>query len=184
MSMIGIKTEKPYCVRQRHLFFTCQLKNYTSIDDYLMKLKILSNDCDFGELQESLIRDRLICCVTDNGIKKLIFEIENPSLAQVVEIIQHCGKNTNEKSSIEASSSFVSAGKRSLFNPPPSHIVKCKFCSHSHGSDKRACAAWGKACKACGGLNHFSNSSMCMKSSSSKPLSGGSNKKNPFKPKF
>ena len=127
-------TAKPSCVFQRHLFFTSQLKNYSSVDAYLTKLKTLSKDCSFGELEDSLIRDRLICCITDGEIKKLIFEMEDPSLDQVVKLM----KSTNQEVS------FVEAGKRSVYRPPASQAERCKFCNLSHGPNKTSCTAWGK----------------------------------------
>ncbi len=42
---------------QRHNFFTCHQKEGQSFDQFVTELKKLSQECEFGELCNSLIRD-------------------------------------------------------------------------------------------------------------------------------
>ena len=44
--------------------------------------------------------------------------------------------------------------------------MRCKFCLKKHPFIQGSCPAWGKNCRDCGIMNHFSNSSVCQKTKS------------------
>ena len=45
---------------ERFIFNTCDQQNHESIDEYVNKLRGLSETCEFGTLRDSLIRDRIV----------------------------------------------------------------------------------------------------------------------------
>jgi hypothetical protein len=44
---------------ERHLFFTRDQKESKSVESYVAALRKLAKTCKFGELRDSLVRDRL-----------------------------------------------------------------------------------------------------------------------------
>ena len=46
---------------ERYLFNSRQQHKFESMEEYLTQLRILAISCEFGRLEDSLIRDRIIC---------------------------------------------------------------------------------------------------------------------------
>ncbi|KAJ8050406.1 hypothetical protein HOLleu_03604 [Holothuria leucospilota] len=63
-------TPKTNITFERHKVFTCVQKPGENIDHYLTELRTKSKSCDFGDLRDLLIRDRIICGIPDNAIKE------------------------------------------------------------------------------------------------------------------
>lgn len=61
-----VKAFENYCIPKknesvcRHLFFQRSQRSEENFDDFLTELKRLSIDCAFGELRDSLIKDRIV----------------------------------------------------------------------------------------------------------------------------
>lgn len=55
---------------ERHRFFTCVQKMGENIDQYVNELRNRGKTCEFGGLTESLIKDRIVCGITDNGLRE------------------------------------------------------------------------------------------------------------------
>ncbi len=54
-------------VRARHEFFTHQQTSGESVHDYVMELRVLARDCEFGMMEKELIATQLVvgCCNSD-----------------------------------------------------------------------------------------------------------------------
>lgn len=55
---------------ERYKFFSCDQKLGNTFDQYFAELYTLSNSCEFQELRDSLIRDRIVCGIADNGLRE------------------------------------------------------------------------------------------------------------------
>lgn len=53
----------------RHLFLTQLQGKSESIDAYVADLKNKARDCEFEHLADSLIRDRIVCGITDDQVR-------------------------------------------------------------------------------------------------------------------
>lgn len=62
--------EKRNVTYERHLFFTCMQKSGETVDQYVMELRHRSKMYKFGELTDSLIKDRIVCGIPDNGLRE------------------------------------------------------------------------------------------------------------------
>lgn len=51
------------------MFFTWAQKQPGSIDSYVTDLENKAKDCEFGELHDSLVRDRIVCGVTNDQVR-------------------------------------------------------------------------------------------------------------------
>lgn len=52
---------------ERHKFFTRSQKHGESIEQYAFELKRLASACEFKDLMDGLIKDRLICGIQEDG---------------------------------------------------------------------------------------------------------------------
>ena len=43
-------------------------------DTYITTLRALAETCEFGTLKDDLIRDRIVCCVRDQGIRRKLLQ--------------------------------------------------------------------------------------------------------------
>ena len=50
---------------ERFVFNSAVQKSSESIDEFVLRLRKLAESCEFGNLQDSLIRDRLVIGTTD-----------------------------------------------------------------------------------------------------------------------
>lgn len=70
----------------RHLFFTRVQQSGESFISYLTELKVLSTPCDFGELKDSLIRDRIVCGIRDGELKNRLLRESDLTLDRCIDI--------------------------------------------------------------------------------------------------
>ncbi len=57
-------------IMDRHVFNTTNQKTGESIQSYVSTLKILAKKCDFGILNDELIRDRIVCGIESDSVRK------------------------------------------------------------------------------------------------------------------
>ena len=54
----------------RHNFNTCNQKQSEAFPSYLATIKILAKKCEFGTLNDELIRDRIVCGIYSDRVRK------------------------------------------------------------------------------------------------------------------
>ena len=64
---------------ERHKFFTCVQQPTENIDQYVRELRTIVSTCEFGELCESLIRDRIVCGISCNTLREKATARNRPS---------------------------------------------------------------------------------------------------------
>ena len=60
------------------VFFSCDQESNETIDAYLASLRRLASSCEFSQLEEELIRDRIVLGIKDGGIQACM--LREPSL--------------------------------------------------------------------------------------------------------
>ena len=65
-------------IYERYVFFSRNQENGESIVHYITVLKTLSDTCEFGALQESLIRDRIVFGIQDSSVRERL--LRDPQL--------------------------------------------------------------------------------------------------------
>lgn len=71
---------------ERHKFFTREQQQNESIDQYVFDLRKLSKSCEFGHLNDDLIKDRLVCGVTSPAIRERLLREGDLTLNKALEI--------------------------------------------------------------------------------------------------
>ena len=69
---------------ERHRFFTCVQKTGETVDQYVTDLRNRSKTCEFGELTDSLIKDRLVCGIPDNSLRERLLREQDLDLGKAL----------------------------------------------------------------------------------------------------
>lgn len=59
---------------ERHKFNTRNQKEGESIQSYVADLRILASTCEYGALKDDLIRDKIVCGVASNTVRKQLLK--------------------------------------------------------------------------------------------------------------
>ena len=180
-----------YCIGEtnetyeRYVFNKRDQQQGESFDSYLSALRSLIKTCNFGTLQDNLLRDRVVLGIRENSTRKKLLAESKLTLEKCISICR--ANETTSKQLQEIASEEVNAinsarrPSHSTENPPSKRTaatgvprnkgsgpgqrresqIKCKFCLKTHEKKKESCFVWNKSCNACGISNHFLGSSVC-----------------------
>ena len=79
-------TPKKNVTYERHVFNTRAQGATEGIDAYVTEFRKLARNCEFGELHDSLIGDRIVCGIRSNVIRKRLLREKDLNLERAVEI--------------------------------------------------------------------------------------------------
>ena len=60
-------------------------KTYT-LDQYVTKLRVLAKTCKFGNLQDELLRDRIVCAICNDKLKERLLRDDKLTLDKAIDI--------------------------------------------------------------------------------------------------
>ncbi|CAI5671480.1 unnamed protein product [Oreochromis niloticus] len=179
----GIKLNKimekfeAYCIPkrsvtfERHRFFTCVQKTGETIDQYVTELQNRSKTCEFGGLTDSLIKDRLVCGIPDNGLRERLLTEENLDLEKALTLCRAAGTVRAQAKELLSDSYRVDAVNKNThrvkkesaaaemklqLKSPANRYRKektCGRCGMQH--PPKTCPAYGKRCNNCNKNNHY-----------------------------
>lgn len=98
---------KPNITVRRFKFFTRNQEEGENIDQYVTALRVLSQQCEFGELHESLLRDKIVCGVRNNTVRDRLLRTDDLSLSKAVQICQAAEMSKEESLCIDGTSASV-----------------------------------------------------------------------------
>ncbi|UYV78984.1 K02A2.6-like [Cordylochernes scorpioides] len=158
-------------IYKRYIFFTFEQKLNQTFDDFVTEIKSKAEDCEFENIKDSLIRDRIVLGCRDTTLREKY--LQNPDLTLSLAInqgqaaeasqkqlrniekdsIDAIRKNSNEryKPTTSLKNSYTSNPVRANFNKS----IRCSKCNMAHDFGK--CPAYGKECYKCRQPNHFAN---------------------------
>ncbi|KAI8490489.1 hypothetical protein Bbelb_317570 [Branchiostoma belcheri] len=129
----------------------------------------LAAECGFGEIRESLIRDRILIGILDGKVRERLLRESNLSLEKCAEICRAAEVSKQSIQTMEQATVHV-VKKKPQAAPQASRISVCKYCAKKHTANKEACPAYGKECASCGKRNHFARA--CRSGETKQPRSG------------
>lgn len=92
---------------KRYRFNTRVQGRQETIDQYMTKLKLITKNCDFGDLESQLVRDRLVCGTNSEEVRQRLLSVEDLTLDKAISICrahEETKKNAqyfNDSSAIE-----------------------------------------------------------------------------------
>ena len=70
----------------RHIFFTRNQETHEIIDNYVTDLKTKAIQCEFGDLREFLIRDKIVCGIYNEACRARLLREADLPIAKCVDI--------------------------------------------------------------------------------------------------
>lgn len=70
----------------RHVFFTRNQGPDEPIDNYVTDLKTKAQPCEFGNLSDGLIRDRIVCGIHDEACRARLLRESDLTLAKAIDV--------------------------------------------------------------------------------------------------
>ena len=124
----------------------------------------MAKTCQFGALEDDLLRDRIICGIRENGLRKRLLQESALPLKRCVDMCRAAETTVAQTKVMNAKDEIHRVGidgrrreqeKRATDPKKPVGTVECKFCGRQHDKYKYKCPAYGKTCANCGKENHF-----------------------------
>lgn len=157
---------------ERYIFNSRDQREDEDFENFYKEVKLLANSCEFGNLNDSLIRDRIIAGVNDARLRdKLLSKDVEPDLMEVVSICRSYELAKKQVTVIEATKtvsidkvSQVNRSKQSKqqYSNQPKPVVnkqeqgptctKCGLRIHKNPND---CPATESLCFGCGKKGHY-----------------------------
>lgn len=135
-------------------------KDDESIDDFITDLHNLAKKCEFGLLEDELIRDRIVAGMRNTELSKAIQNLEEePKLETVINRVRHAEVVDENIASLKPSHApevnFVSkkTNKKPIRQSNPSE--SCRKCGRTPKHKFADCEATKSICKGCGLKGHW-----------------------------
>ncbi|XP_044760766.1 uncharacterized protein LOC123318216 [Coccinella septempunctata] len=81
---------------ESHVFLSRDMKPVESVDKYVTNLRELSATCNFGDLTDFLIKDKLVHGIRGKSVKDRLLRTKNSDLAKALEICKAAEKTENQ----------------------------------------------------------------------------------------
>ena len=146
-------------------------------------LQALAVTCEFGTLKDYRIRDRIVCGVRGNAVRRKLLQESGLTLSKCVDICRAAEATSAQLKEMAPSQHSSEGGLVAKAEPkkpnsrsekkksPKNQLVEeCKFCGRQQERNRAKCPAYGQICSSCGKPNHFAVK-CANKSSYSKKLS-------------
>lgn len=174
-------------VAERYKFYMANQEAEEDVKAFAVRLRNFAKYCQFGQFLQDALRDKFVCGLRSEGIKRKLLSEDNISfdralqiagsmeltegqlkvmateseLASVNKLSKHGATQQSKFKTHRHSSWAHNKDKSQHFNQPfRSNNLQCKRCPRYH-ADLSKCPAIHWNCYACGEKGHTSNSSMC-----------------------
>ena len=168
---------------ERHVSNTRNQKPGETIDEYVTDLRSKAKTCEFGDLTESLIRDRLVCGIINDKTRSRLLKKADLTLAGALDIchadevtstqmklmsatIQHTTTDTDDKEVELVKRTQCRTANKSHPQAEPPKSTQCGYCGGRH-HPQQGCPAYGVNCRKCGRRNHFAK--VCQSKTQARP---------------
>lgn len=159
---------------ERYIFHQRVQQPGEIFDDFLADLRKMAKTCAFEQLEDSLIRDRLIIGIRDDPTRRRLLQQKKLSLSDTIDAcraseatsrrlrvmggsdkVEALTHSSSTSSSVSSHGRRTASKSRDRQNREPSNIRRCKYCDRQHGASKESCPAFRQKCRKCGKMNHF-----------------------------
>ena len=78
---------KPICnvVYERYMFNSCRQGPSKSVDQYMTRLHQVVSSCNYGSLEDQILRDRLVRTIKDNAVRSRLFKEAKLTVTKAME---------------------------------------------------------------------------------------------------
>ena len=129
-----------------------------TFETFLTDIKILAKTCNYGDLEMSILRDKIVVGIKDTHLRERLLRTKDLDL-QTAEDMCRASEITKQSAITLDQATAVhkvnEAPKKSTTGPKHQKNGQCKFCGTIHEFVKEKCPAYGQTCRKCNGRNHF-----------------------------
>lgn len=159
------KYVNPKCneVFERYKFNERKQEDGEKFENFYTSLRQLISSCNYlTEIEDQLLRDRIVQGIYDKGLQENLLRMENLTLDKVAsmcrasEVSRSQVKLMNPEIEIDEAKikkNFKNFEEKKLKYTSSDRKFDCRRCQKRHGP--KECPAYGKKCTKCGILNHF-----------------------------
>ena len=158
-------------IYERYKFNTCEQSQGETFAQYITKLRQLASTCEFGTLENDLIRDRLVLGTIDASARARMLREPKLTLQKATDMCRNSEitslqlRNLNNDKVSEVK--FVKndkKGKKPKGTPSKHHGSEnarketphaCTYCGGKHPKQGKHCPAYGVTCTNCKKMHHF-----------------------------
>lgn len=160
---------------ERAMFTYASQEPDESYDTYFVRLRGLIQNCQYGELLEDLLLDKIICSIKDHSLRARLWENRKIDLQTAIDTCRSKEASDKQLKEIDVHSSSNSSGtiladvnklkyssRKSRSRSPKRNAktdVQCNYCGYKHKSDGN-CPAKNATCRKCNKAGHFAK--VCM----------------------
>ena len=146
----------------QHMFNSRVQGVLKTADQFITDLKLLSMNCEYGELREEMICDQLVVGVYLEEVKEKLLQQPDLTIQKATEIIkategskQHVKTIGSEHSlnEVQCKTQKKQVAKEQHKLKQADNSKECTKCGRKH--TQRQCLAYGKKCLKCQKKNHF-----------------------------
>lgn len=147
-------------------------------DTFLSDMQKLVRTCEYGNQEDSILRDRIVLGIFDKSFQEKLLGIEKLDAKKAIDMCraaeltrtqaremqshrsidvvnQHGPSKNNFKKKFVKTKNVSNRNNSNNFKQDNSHKINCFRCGRVHELNK--CPAFGQSCRKCGILNHFSS---------------------------
>ncbi|XP_069128453.1 uncharacterized protein [Argopecten irradians] len=134
-----------------------------TMDKLIMDIKTLSKSCNFGELTDSLVRDKIVCGINDPQLCERLLRISDLTLGKAKELCRTSELTKRSVNTLDNAGAAVTEHKIKV-KPKPKFTgtnntsqgkLPCKFCGYEHEHKREKCPAFTETCRKRNEENHF-----------------------------
>ncbi|XP_062507651.1 uncharacterized protein K02A2.6-like [Corticium candelabrum] len=132
-------------------------------DDYLISLRSMIRACNYGAIQDELLRDKIVHGIRNNDTRQKLLQEAKLTLATAISICRAAESTSAQAKAISFSDDVHALTAYSTRNRRRQATVTarvpqtCQYCGRRHDRGPRQCPALGKTCSKCGKANHFAS---------------------------
>ena len=143
----------------RFEFWGCVQGQDETIDSWLTRLRTRSENCEFGDLRNTMIRDQMIAGCRSPVLRKQLLREENPTLENVLKTaraVEIAARQASQMVAVGDSTGSPGVGDssahlRTARGNGPAHVPHSRASVHKGGAQQNS-----KTCFSCGFTGHFS----------------------------
>ena len=165
---------KKNLVYERYVFNICVQKEGQNVDSYVTELRHKAQTCDYGELKDSLIRDRIVVGINSTQLKEKMLQDKDLSLDSAIsrcksaemtqrqmQVIQEKGSACGGKETepVNVIKHGRKGNRKSQINNAHPETFDCNKCGKNHQHKK--CPAYSAVCHKCKKKGHYKQ--FCLK---------------------
>ena len=128
-------------------------------DSFLTALRQAAATCDYGNLQDEFIRDKIVRGIHDDSLRKRLLQESKLDLTRCNAMCKAAEVSKQQLTQFKA---------ENVHQTKELPILKhCRYCGGTHQYGKVNCPAADKKCRKCGEMNHFAQ--MCRGQTKDRP---------------